>query len=126
MRGEHTVLKEISSTRTDESEPTRRWFSDKIVDLYVWYDDNGAVIQFQMCYDKGPGEKALTWTRGGGFVQHAVDDGEAGLFRMKSSPILTERGCTDTVGALKLLESRGAKLEHDLYRFISDTLRGAD
>lgn len=117
------MLKEITGVTEDDAEPRRRWFSDKKMDLYVWYDDNGTVIQFQMCYDKGPGEKALTWDEDGGFVQQAVDDGEGGLFRMKSSPILTERGRTDTGHALQLLNGLGAKLEHDLYQFITGKLR---
>ena len=117
------MLKEITSVANNDAEPRRRWFSDKIVDLYVWYDDNDAIVQFQICYDKGPGEKALTWTRDGGFVQHAVDDGEGGLFRMKSSPILTERSRSETGQALQLLKGRGAKLEHDLYQFISVKLQ---
>lgn len=117
------MLKEITDVAADDTEPRRRWFSDKIVDLYVWYDDSDIVIQFQICYDKGPDEKALTWTRDGGFIQHAVDDGEGGLFRMKSSPVLTKRGRADTRHALQLLKGRGAKLEHDLYQFITGKLQ---
>lgn len=118
------MLREITSVAADQAEPRRRWFSDKAIELYVWYDDRDEIIQFQMCYDKGPAEKAITWTRDKGFAQHAVDDGESGVFHMKGSPILAERSHTDIAHALKLLIRHGGKLEHDLYRFLTGKLAG--
>ena len=57
------MLQEITNIRQIEGEPRRRWFADAAVDLYVWYDDADNIIQFQICYDKGPGEQALTWKK---------------------------------------------------------------
>lgn len=53
--------------------------SDDFFDLIVWYDPNGEIHGFQLCYDKGGRERALTWTRGNDGCAHtSIDTGEAG------------------------------------------------
>ena len=112
------MLREIQEIRQIEGEPRRRWFSDDILDLYVWYGSDDDIIQFQICYDRGPGEQALTWTRDRGILHHSVDDGESGIYRMKSSPVITRESSYDASRIRTLIKEHGAKLEHDLYEFI--------
>ena len=111
------MLEEIREIRQIEGEPYRRWFTDPVVDLFVWYDDHDKVIQFQICYDKGPGEQALTWRQGEGIVHHSVD-GESGIYRMKSTPVMTGNSGYDPARIAGLIKDYGGKLEHELYEFI--------
>lgn len=112
------LLQEIREIRQIEGEPRRRWFSDSVLDIYVWYDGDDAVIQFQICYDKGPGEQALTWKKDEGILHHSVDDGESGIYRMKSTPVIVADTRYDPARIVDLLKQHGGKLEHDLYEFI--------
>lgn len=116
------MLEEISEIRQIEGEPRRRWFTDPILDIYVWYDEDDNVIQFQISYDKGPGEQALTWRREDGIVHHSVDDGESGIYRMKSTPVIVADTGYDPTRIADLIKQHGGKLEHDLYEFILDRI----
>jgi hypothetical protein len=60
-----------------EHDRDRRWIADEYFDLIVWYEPDGAIHGFQLCYDKPGRERALTWTRERGFVHTAIDSGES-------------------------------------------------
>ncbi|MDP3049064.1 MAG: hypothetical protein Q8N12_06510 [Thermodesulfovibrionales bacterium] len=51
-----------------------------------------AITGFQLCYDKGREEKALTWRRDSGYSHNKVDDGEGRTYRQKMTPILVADG----------------------------------
>jgi hypothetical protein len=119
------MLTEVTKTNPVEGEPRRRWFTDRTVDLYVWYDDADAIVQFQICYDKGPEEKALNWNRDSGLSHRGVDDGESGVFRMKSTPILTGRADLDLEAVRRVFSAASGKLEYDLHEFIMRRLTGS-
>ena len=68
-------LHEIKQLGRMAEEP-RRWFTSHEMDLTVWLAQSGLPTGSQFCYDKGNGEKALTWRQESGFGHHAVDDGE--------------------------------------------------
>jgi len=112
------MLKEIKNVKQIEGGPRRRWFSDPALDLFVWYDDDENIIKFQLCYDKGSNEHALTWSRASGFTHHGVDDGEGGIYRMKSSPILMPDGVVDTKNITGLFTELGQKIDHDIFEFV--------
>ena len=116
------MLKEVLSTKQTAGEPRRRWFVSAPLDLYVWYGPDDEIVQFQICYDKGPGEQALTWKRETGFAHQSVDDGEGGVFRMKSTPVLTSSTDFDAAKLRFLFAEVARKLEHDLYEFIINHL----
>jgi len=119
------MLSEVTNTRQIEGEPRRRWFTDPSIDLYVWYDERGAVVQFQICYDKGPDEKALNWNAGAGFSHRGVDDGEGGVFRMKSTPILTGAADLDLDAVRRTFVESAGNIEYDLHEFILHKLKGS-
>lgn len=112
------MLKEIHSAKQVAGEPRRRWFVSPQLDLYVWYGPQDDVIQFQICYNKGPDERALTWMRDEGFSHHAVDDGEGRVLHMKSSPVLAASTEFDPAALRRQFTKAARKLEHDLYEFI--------
>jgi len=120
------MLSEVANTGQVEGEPRHRWFTGHAVDLYVWYDDAGNILQFQICYDKGPHEKALSWNRAAGFSHHGVDDGESGVFRMKGTAILTGRAKLDLDAVRGVFATAAGKLEYDLHEFIMHKLTGSD
>ncbi len=35
-----------------EGKLTKRWFGDSFFDLFVWLDEKGAIVSFQLCYGK--------------------------------------------------------------------------
>jgi hypothetical protein len=55
----------------------RRWIADDYFDLIVWYESEGQIHGFQLCYDQPGRERALTWTRDRGFLHTAIDSGES-------------------------------------------------
>lgn len=69
----------------------RRWLIDDRFDLIVWYDSDGAVHGFQLCYDKPYSERALTWLRDRGFSHMKVDSGDQNAFS-NETPILLPDG----------------------------------
>ena len=82
-------------------------------------DDAEQVVQFQLCYDKGPTEKAFTWSRARGVVHHGVDDGSgSGRFTLKATPILTGPTPLNLDPLITFFRDHGRKLEHDLYEFV--------
>jgi hypothetical protein len=66
------VLREIFDVLQDDPSSVRRWFHDDYFDLYV--RQNGEeLVAFELCYGIHAYERALVWTRGGGFFH----DGES-------------------------------------------------
>ena len=51
--------------------------ADDYFDLIVWYQANGQIHGFQLCYDKRGHERALTWTHSDGFWHSSIDAGES-------------------------------------------------
>jgi hypothetical protein len=86
------MLKEVEKTRQIAGEPYRRWFSDAVFDLIVWYAAAGEIIGFQLCYRAWPDEKALTWLKGEGFSHNRIDSGEGRPDHHKMTPILLPDG----------------------------------
>ena len=81
------MLREISDVKQNSGEPRRRWFSDENFDLIVW-EDGGEVAGFQLCYEKGGDQRAVTWFPESGLRNCAVDNGEDRPGKPKSAPIL--------------------------------------
>lgn len=84
-------MREVRRVRQRAGEARRRGFVDDRLDLTVWQDDDGAIVSFQLGYDKPAAEHALGWHRGCGFAHAAVDDGEV-TGRHKQAPLLVADG----------------------------------
>jgi hypothetical protein len=83
------MLKE--NNRAESEGESRSWFSDEYLDLIVWTEPDGSISGFQLCYDKGRQERALTWIKNKGFAHERVDDGEDNPSK-NSTPILVPDG----------------------------------
>lgn len=89
------MLSEISPVRQVEGEPPRRWFSSDFFDLILWYEHDGTPLGFQLCYDLGRFERALTWRSQDHFTHLGVDSGEGRSLRHKGSAMLVPDGSFD-------------------------------
>ena len=67
------MLAEVLSITQREPGKHRRWFRDDFFDLYVWQDDAGDLLGFQLCYDKRDAERALRWNADLGYRHEGVD-----------------------------------------------------
>lgn len=110
-----SMLREIRNVRQVPGESRRRWFTSETMDLILWLDDSDGPTQLQLCYDKGHrrAERALTWRQEAGYTHTAVDDGEAGNGRYKSTPILVADGAfnTERINHLFLKDSNHLPIE---------------
>ncbi len=104
------MLMEIPNVRQVEGDPKRRWFRSNQLDLIVWYSESGGIIGFQLCYNRGPEERALTWFEKKGFSHNRVDDGES-KNRHKMTPILVRDGVLDKEGLLKSFDAESAGVD---------------
>ncbi len=118
------MLTEILNVRQLPGEPERRWFSSPSLDLFLWYDDEKEIIQFQICYDKGPDEHALTWHHQQGLGHHSVDDGENRSFRMKGTPIMVSGSDFDAEKITADFEQLAGEIEYKTVQFILSHIRG--
>ena len=112
------MLSEVINVKQIADEPRRRWFASATLDLFLWYDDDENIIQFQICYDKGPEEKALTWHHQKGTSHHSVDDGENQTFRMKGTPIMINDGEFNVEEIALRFEELADNLEYKTVQFV--------
>jgi hypothetical protein len=117
----NSLLREIRNVRQVPGELRRRWFTSETMDLIVWMDESAGPTHLQLCYDKGRrrSERALTWKHGSGYTHTAVDDGEMGNGRYKSTPILVADGDFNTERVNKLFLKDGAHLPADIIDFVA-------
>ncbi len=115
------MFREISGVKQIAGEPFRRWFSCEAMDLFVWTNDSGEIVSYQLSYDKPHPEKALTWRVGGGFSHDDVDDGSR-PGRHTASPILLADGEFAAKRVLALFQANAQQLENDLQEFIVSSI----
>lgn len=99
----------------------RRWFESDGFELVVWESAAGACEGFQVCYDLGRGEHALTWRPGTGFAHHAVDTGDDSPLS-NQTPILIHDGAVPWAEIGKLFGERGSGLESGLRDLVGSRL----
>lgn len=87
------MLREIRRGVAQRSvERRKRWFQDEYFDLYVWQDLQGAVLELQICYERGrTNERALVWKRGHGYAHNRVDSGDS-IATVRNTPLLVQGG----------------------------------
>ena len=113
------MLREISAVRQDRADLRRRWFQDDYFDLFVWLAPDGSIAAFQLAYDRGPKERALSWDRDGGYLHRRVDSGEASAFQ-KMTPLLTGAGRFPRLAVMAQFDARSGGLEENIRRFVRD------
>lgn len=117
------MLKEIRHVRQEPLAGHRRWFDDDILplELIVWYDAANAVEGFQLCYNLGGGEHALTWRPEVGFAHNAVDTGSTGPFG-NLTPILIPDGAVPWAELTQRFSASATTLEPALRELVGARL----
>lgn len=120
------MLVECQRVRQIRGEGHRRWFTDDYFDLIVWYDgpsaDPSNVTGFQLCYDRGGYERALTWRRDRGYTHERVDTGESAPGSPKSTPILVADGVFDSSGVAERFREASRRIEPALADLVLEKL----
>jgi hypothetical protein len=118
------VLTEFANVTQRRGEPRRRWFRSPDEDLIVWYDGDGSLWGFQLCYDRNNRERALTWTKDKGYSHLKVDDGEVEPLTAKRTPILVPDGVFDSKSALERFLAISKSVPEDVVRLVVEKLEG--
>jgi hypothetical protein len=117
-------LREVRDCRQVTGEPRRRWFGSDQLDLIVWCDEAGAPVGFQLCYNLGREERALTWKPATGYQHNYVDDGESGgPLRPKGSPVLVPDGEIDFARLAELFAQSHAQVPAEISSFVAERLQ---
>ena len=111
------MLYELNHTRQIEGEHFRRWFSDEVFDLIVWYSEQSVISGFQLCYRFGNIERALTWYDTRGFSHTVVDDGDSWGAGFKMTPILLAGGNFNKDKVLSLFLEAAAEIDQNIVIF---------
>lgn len=122
MPGALTMLVELKDARQIHGEPVRRWFMSPAMDLIIWHDEHMNPIGFQLCYDKGRHEKAITWHQGGELVHSAIHAGEDTGLKHKESPILVSDGKPDLAYIKEHFTEQSGKLPPEVARLVLNAL----
>ena len=116
------MLIELRDARQIQGEPIRRWFMSPAMDLIIWHDERMKPIGFQLCYDKGRREKAITWHEGGELVHSAIHSGEDTGLKHKESPILVDDVKPDFAYIKEHFEQQSGKLPPEVARLVLSAL----
>jgi hypothetical protein len=116
------MLKEVRDVRQVPGEARRRIFFSDDLDLTVWFDDDDAILGFELCYDKGKNERAVRWKRLEGFLHQKVDDGENRPGRYKSTPILVPDGTFAVKKISRLFYDNSRDIDTAVADFVHRTL----
>jgi hypothetical protein len=117
------VLREIKNVKQEREAGARRWFESDGFDLVVWFDVRGRMTGFQICYDLGRGERALTWRARGGFAHSVVDGGEDTPLK-NMTPVLLPDGEVPWRELTRRFEERSGSLEPALRELVRVKLDG--
>jgi hypothetical protein len=117
------ALREIRNVRQVPGDRRRRWFESEDIDLIVWLDERGEPTSFQLCYDKGRRERALTRDAGGALSHAVVDDGESRNSGYKESPVLLAGASFDAERVERLFVEQGGGLPAGIVELVLDGIR---
>jgi hypothetical protein len=115
------MLREILNLRQREEEGYRRWFTDDYWDLFIWYDEAGRIVAFQLCYGKPDDEHALTWQEGKGYRHTKVSDGESTAVS-HMTPILVRDGLFEKEAVASSFTRDGVRIDREVMEFVSQKL----
>jgi hypothetical protein len=87
------------------------------MDLFIWFDDEGNIVSYQLTYNKPHDEKAIVWNEKSGFEHLSVDDGTRSG-KHPGSPLLVPDGIADSAGLVSLLKKNAGGLDPSLKNFI--------
>jgi hypothetical protein len=114
------MLREIRDVRQTPGQPYSRWFNDELLDLFVWQDEDGRIIGFQLCFDKDADERALTYSEANGYLLEDVQ-AEGSSLDM-GSPVLANVSTLPFPRLLAQFAERGAEIDSRVFRHVMEKL----
>ena len=118
------MLQRIRGVRQDEASRERHWFQDDYFDLFVWTEPSGAVVSFQLCYDRPHHERVLAWNWTEGLTHRRVDDGEQTPVKNRSPIMATDARCS-VDGVAAEFDRRGMELDARMRDFVRQKIEEA-
>lgn len=115
------MLREIKAVHQERADGHRRWFESDGLDFVVWYNRENALVGFQLCYDLGAGEHALTWRPETGFVHSRIDAGEDAPLR-NLTPVLEPDRVVPWQAIARRFDERSRDLEAPLRELVKTQL----
>jgi len=117
------MLREIRGVEQRNPQLKRRWFQDEYFDLYVWQDNAGEVLRFQLCYERDTRrERALEWQSGRGFQHLSVRQRYGGSPGRDQSGDMALDGVMPYVALKDRFAAAARSLPPELARFIEEKL----
>jgi hypothetical protein len=118
------MLTPVADATERDGDYFRSWFADDYFDLIVWSDEHREIASFQLCYNKGVDEYALTWIRPSSYHHQRVDDGENRPGRYKSTPVLIPDGSFPAEAIAERFKQESSRLDPALAEFIHEKILG--
>ncbi len=114
------MLAEIATTRTHSQGYRRRWYQSDTMDLYTWQTDLGRFVGFQLAYDRGAEQRAITWLRGRGYFHARIDEDSRGL--VATTPFLVPIDGFDVSRVHSEFRQSASELDRDVVLLVSRRL----
>lgn len=118
------MLREIKNVKQERGPGRRRWFESEQLDLVLWLDERAGIGGFQVCYDLGRGERALTWRSGEGFAHSIVDAGDSSPLK-NQAPVLRPDPHVPWREIAGAFDACSDGLEGGVREFVAEKLHGA-
>lgn len=115
------MFREFTQVRQEPGGGHRRWFESDGLDLIVWFGADESVTGFQLCYDVGQGDHALTWRPKGKLEHHRIDLGDGGP-ESNLAPILTPAGPVPWETVISAFDRQSGSLEATLRTLVTQQL----
>ena len=83
------MLREITSVKQEQTDTRKRGFQSSGLDLLIW-EDSAGISAFQLSYNRGGSERALSWKRTSNSLHVHVDNNKRpGKYPI--TPLLTRK-----------------------------------
>ncbi len=117
------MLSEVRNARQIKDEGSRRWFTSRNFDLIIWYNDDGKLEGFQLCYNKQKSERAFTWYADGRSSHLKVDDGEGNKAFIKMTPVLVPDGIFNKDLVLHQFSMECTDIDPEISRLVIEKIK---
>lgn len=116
------MLEEWNAPGEEDGEFTKRWFDNSYFDLFVWFDKEGEIDRFQLCYNKPIDEHAISWVRPSEYYHQRVDDRENRPGKSKATPVLLPDGMFDFRSVAERFAKESKKIDPVVSKFVYSKL----
>ena len=118
------MLKEFTANKNiQDGKLKKRWFYSDEVDLFMWTDQEGEFVDFQLSYDKSRVEKVLRWSVKSGFTHCVIDSGDLSPESNMSPLFLPMCECPDE-SIIKMFDEVSKNIDKTVFNFVKQKMEG--